>query len=191
MFLWKMSNVLLHFHVHYMLTKLRIFYNIVTCCLGNVTNNLWVLVSYFVLFEPFPWLSYNYSLYNLITQKPVTCLVVLNCSCRCNCSCKLFWTKLSLCWTGSELSTFCYPLKRVFGALDTEHYLDTTAASLFFTGETSVKVFIPVVKVLYLLVAAWTRLSGRCVAMDVCFDSDIKAFRYHAAIFSVDSETPV
>jgi hypothetical protein len=36
--------------------------------------------------------------------------------------------------------------------------LDTTAASLFVTGETVVKVFIPVVTVYYLRVAAWTHL---------------------------------
>jgi hypothetical protein len=37
-------------------------------------------------------------------------------------------------------------------------YFDTTASSVFVTAETIVKVFIPVVTVYYLRVAAWTRL---------------------------------
>jgi hypothetical protein len=33
---------------------------------------------------PFPWPSYNYSLYKFVTQKAVTCLLFLNCSCNCS-----------------------------------------------------------------------------------------------------------
>jgi hypothetical protein len=73
--------------------------------------NSWMLVWHFVLFRPFPWPSYNYSLYKFITHKPVSCLLVLNCSCRCNCLCNwLFWTVVSAqlnFWTDSLLNWNC------------------------------------------------------------------------------------
>jgi hypothetical protein len=53
-------------------------------------------------------------------------------------------------------------------------YFDTTAASLFVTGETTVKIFI--------FLNASNRL-GRCVAMDVCSDLNIQASRQHATVF--------
>jgi hypothetical protein len=56
-----------------------------------------------------------------------------------------------------------YRLKSVLCGLDREHllkplYFDTSAASVFVTAETTVKVFIPVVMVYYLRLATWTRL---------------------------------
>jgi hypothetical protein len=79
------------------------------------------------------------------------------------------------------------PLKRDLGGLDKNtFYFDTTAASLFVTGETVVKVFIPVVTVYYLRVAALNVFNclSRCLATDVCSDSNIQAFRQHATLLT-------
>jgi hypothetical protein len=59
-------------------------------------------------------------------------------------------------------------------------YFDTTTASIFVAGTTVI--FIPVVTVYYCRVNAFNCL-GRCLAMDVCSDSDIRALWQHATIF--------
>jgi hypothetical protein len=105
----------------------------------------------FPFIRPFPWPSYSYPLYRFITHKPETCVLVLNCSGLCNGS-GTVTSELTLFWTGTEPSLSNYldsmicPLKRVLCGLDT-FYFDTTAASVFVTGETTPKVFIPVVTV--------------------------------------------
>jgi hypothetical protein len=77
--------------------------------------------------------------------------------------------------------TVCCPLKRDLADWIKNTYFDTAAASVFVSGETAVKV----VTVYYLRVAAWTlNCLGRCLAMDVCSDSDIEAFRQHATILN-------
>jgi hypothetical protein len=101
---------------------------------------------------PFVWPSYNYSLWRFIIQNTVTCVLVLNCNCSgtVTSGLTLFWN----CDFGTIL------LSQYFADWIQNTYFDTTAASLFVTGETTVKAFIPVVTVYYLRVAALTRLSG-------------------------------
>jgi hypothetical protein len=60
---------------------------------------------------------------------------------------------LTLFWTGTEQSAIILRETLVDWMKNTL-YLDTTAASLFVTGETTVKVFISVVTIYYLRVAA-------------------------------------
>jgi hypothetical protein len=138
-----------------------------------------MLFWHFVLFWAFPWPSYNYSLYKFITPKPVICILVLNCSANCSgtvtSGLTLFWLELNclcaelelqnslsteLCYGLSLLWTVSLLLRETLADWIQNTYLDTTTASLFVTGETTVKVFILVVTVYYLRVAAWSRFYG-------------------------------
>jgi hypothetical protein len=59
-----------------------------------------------------------------------------------------------LLWAGTSLL-----LKDNFADWIKNIYFDTTAASVFVTGETILKIFIPVITVYYLRIAAGTHLS--------------------------------
>jgi hypothetical protein len=80
----------------------------------------------------------------------VTCLLVLKCSSRCCDS----WTDRLLNWNFGTILLREYLEDWIKNNL----YFDTITASVFVTGETAVKVFIPVESVCYLCNAARTCL---------------------------------
>jgi hypothetical protein len=83
-----------------------------------------MLVWHFVLLD-LSLLSYSYSLYELITQEPVTCFLVLNCSCRCNCLCNWLFRTVPLdCRSERSQTLVTHPLKRVFCRLSREYLLE-------------------------------------------------------------------
>jgi hypothetical protein len=128
-------------------------YDIVTCLLRNAT-----LIRGCCFDTSFYWTFHLAELqlfmYRFITHKPVTCLLVLNCSCRCNC------LDCVLGAVPSELSV-SHPLKKFLCLLGREHLLqpfnslsfDKTAGSIYVTAETPLLKF-SVVTVYYLRVAA-------------------------------------
>jgi hypothetical protein len=106
---------------------------------GQRGSNSWMLVWYFVLLGLSLGRATIIRCYRLITHKPVTCLLVPNCSCNCLCSwpfwtvvpTELFWSESeSYITTDSQSASLSWNKAHIWG-LRPDIYLSLTITAMF------------------------------------------------------------